>query len=67
MVRVSYYVDLAASICREVGAYNSDTYAKCMIGTVVDPMRSLEEKKRTVIEYNNKVCALSQWLENIGI
>lgn len=60
MERVSYYIDLAAAICREVGAYNSDTYAKCMIGTVVDPMRTLEEKERVVMDYNRKVCALKR-------
>lgn len=54
MARVSYYVDLAASICREVGAYNSDTYTKCMLGTALDPMRSLEEKERTVADYHKK-------------
>lgn len=55
MARVSYYVDLAASICREVGAYNSDTYTKCMLGTALDPMRSLEEKERIVADYHKKV------------
>jgi hypothetical protein len=55
MPRVSYYVDLASSICREVGAFNSDTYTKCMLGVALDPMRPIDEKERAVAEYHEKV------------
>jgi hypothetical protein len=68
--RFGYFVNLAVTICRRIGAYNSDIYAKCVIATVLDPLCSSVEKARILAEYSSKarssslVCARAN---NVGL
>ncbi len=43
---------LAISICRDLGAFNSDVYSKCLIGTVIcDETSPMSVKQRLITEY----------------
>lgn len=53
--RFTYYIHLAATICQRIGAFNSDIYAKCVIGIAIDPYASTEEKARLLDDYTSKV------------
>ncbi len=51
---MSYFVTLAASICRRLEAFNSDAYSKCLIAASLNPQVSIEEKRQLIDEYNSK-------------
>lgn len=52
--RFGYFVHLASTICRRIGAYNSDIYAKCVIATALDPLCPQEDKASLLADYNRK-------------
>jgi hypothetical protein len=52
--RYGSFVHLASTICRRIGAYNSDIYAKCVIATALDPLCPQEDKTSILADYNRK-------------